>query len=110
RPAVPGERQGLEAPVGKLDEILLQRIDPEGVFHFERGELAVGTISLDQKFSVPAEEARMHAVIIEARIAEIAQHRFVGRVIHGLLMLRPTPKLCLRLMAAGAALAAYEGW
>src|SRR5262245_26476337 len=59
RAAVPGERQRLQAAVGKLDEILLQGIDTEGVFHVEGGERAVRTIGLDQKFSVPAEEAGM---------------------------------------------------
>ena len=36
RPAVPGERQRLQAAVGKLDQILLQRIDAERVLDLER--------------------------------------------------------------------------
>jgi hypothetical protein len=47
RAAVPGDREGLQAAVGKFDEILLQRLDAEGVFHLERGELAVGPVGLD---------------------------------------------------------------
>ena len=88
RPAVPGDRQRLQAAVGKLDQILLQRIDAERVLHLERGELAVGAVGLDQEFSVLAEEARMHAVIVEARVVEIAEHRLVGGMLHGKLVLR----------------------
>ena len=105
-PAVPGDRQRLQPAVGEFDEVLLQRIDAEGVFHLERGELAVRTVGLDQELSVLAEEARMHAVIVEAGIVEIAEHRFVGRVVHRVLVLRAAPKLRLRLVAAGAGLAA----
>ena len=93
RPAVPGERQRLQPAVGKLDQILLQRLDAEGVLDFERGEVAVGPVGLDEKLSVLAEEARMHAVMVEARTGEIAEHRFVVCVLHGELMLRAVPKL-----------------
>ena len=79
RPAVPGDRQRLQPAVGKLDQILLQRIDAERVLDLKRGELAVGPIGLDEELSILAEEARSHAVMIEARIVEIAEHRFVGR-------------------------------
>ena len=47
RPAVPSERWDLQAPIGKLDQILLKRIDAEGVFHLEGRKLAVGPIGLD---------------------------------------------------------------
>jgi len=42
----------------------------------------------DKKFPIVAEEAGAHTVIIEARIVEIAEHRFIGRVIHRELVLR----------------------
>jgi hypothetical protein len=47
RPAVPGERQRLQPSVGKLDQILLQRIDAERVFDLEGGELPVGAVGFD---------------------------------------------------------------
>ena len=34
RPAVPGYAQGLQPPAGKLDKILLERIDTERIFDF----------------------------------------------------------------------------
>ena len=95
--------------VGKLDEILLQWIDAEGVLDFERRQPAVGPIGLDEKLPILAEEAGSYAVIVEGHIAEIAEHRFVGRMLHGKLMLRAAPELRLRPVAAGTGLAADEG-
>ncbi len=110
RPCVPGERERLHAAVGKLDEVLLQGIEAEGVFHLEGGEVAVRPVGLDEKLAVLAEEPRVHAVIVEARIVEIAEHRGVGRVGHGVGVLRRVPERGLAAMASGAGLAADEGW
>src|SRR5215470_2033192 len=63
--AVPGDRQRLQPAIGKLNQILLQWIDPEGVFDFENPELSVRPVGLDQEFPVIAEEARVHIVILE---------------------------------------------
>jgi hypothetical protein len=106
---IPGDRQGLQPAVRKFDEILLQRLDAEGVFHLERGELAVGVVGLDEEFPGLAEEAGVHAVMVKARVAEIAEHRLVGRMLHGELVLRCAPQLRFRPVTAGAALAADEG-
>src|SRR5262249_11397054 len=109
RSCVPRNRQRLHAAVGKFDQILLQRIDTEGVFDLEDGELPVRPIGLDKKFPTLAKEAGVYAVIIERRVIEITEHRRFVRMLHGELMLGMPPKLCLRLMAAGAGLAADEG-
>ncbi len=109
RPAVPGDRQRLQAAIGKLDQILLQRINAEGVFDLERGELPVGPVGLNEKPAVLAEEAGSHAVIIKARIAEIAEHRFVVCMLHREAMLRAAPKLGFDSVAAGTGLAADKG-
>jgi hypothetical protein len=108
RAGVPGDRERLQPSVRELDEILLQRIDPEGVFHVERGELTVGAICLDKKFPALAKEAGVHPVIIESRIVEIADHRCVGCVLHRKLVLRVAPELRFRGMALGTRLAADE--
>ena len=110
RPAVPRNRQRLHAPVWKLDQILLQRIDAERVFDFECGEPAVRPIGLDVKSCIFPEEARPNPVIIEARIIEIAQHGFLRGMLHGKGVLGRAPQLRLRLMTSGAALAADEAW
>ena len=75
RPAVPGDRQRLQAAIGKLDQVLLQRIEAEGVLHLEDGELAVGTVGLDEELAVLAKEARAHARVVEAGVVEVAEHR-----------------------------------
>src|SRR5262245_43295027 len=54
---VPGQRQGLQAAVRKFDQVLLQRVDAEGVLHLEGGKLAVGTVGFDQELAVVAKEA-----------------------------------------------------
>ena len=82
RPAVPGDRKRLNTAVGEFDQVLLQRIDAEGVFHLEDGELAVWAVGLDQKFAVLAEEAGVHAIMVEAGVVEIAEHGLVGGVLH----------------------------
>ena len=79
RPAVPGERQRLQAAVGKLDQILLQWLDAERVLDFKRRQPAVGPIGLDEKLPILAEEARIARRNGRSRIAEIAEHRFVAR-------------------------------
>jgi hypothetical protein len=37
------------------------------------------------------EEAGLHAVIVEARVVEITEHRLVGRMLHGEPVLRWAP-------------------
>ena len=108
-PRIPGERERLHAAVGKFDEVLLQGIEAEGVFHLERGELAVRPVGLDEELAVLAKEARRHAVIVEARVVEVAEHGGVGRVRHGVAVLGRAPERRLAAMAAGAGLAADEG-
>ena len=107
-PAVPGDRQSLQPAIGECDEILLQRVDPERVLDFEGGELSVWSVGLDKKLPVLAEETGMHAVIVETRVVEIAEHRLVGRVLHGEVVLRGAPQLRFGTVAAGAGLAADE--
>ena len=96
---VPGKRQRLDAPVGKLDEILLQGIKPEGVFHLEGAKLAVGAVGLDHELVAVAEEARVHAEIIEARIVEVAEHALLGGMRHGVRVLRAVPLRCFAAVA-----------
>ncbi len=104
--AVPGDRQRLQASVGELDQVLLQRLDPEGVFHLEGGEPAIRPVRLDQEPVAVAEEARPHAEMVEGCAGEVAEHRSLGRVVHRHSVLRAGPRLELGRVAAGAGLAA----
>src|SRR5262249_40922742 len=108
RARVPGNRQCLHPTIGEFNEILLQRIDAECVLDLEGGELAIRSVGFDEILSVFAEETGKHAVIVEARIVEIAEHKSFCRVLHRTLMLRAVPQRRLRAMTAGAGLATHE--
>ncbi len=109
RAAVPSDGQRLHAAVRKLDEILLQGLEPERVLHLERTELAVRAVGLDEELAVLFEEAGLGAVIVEARVVEIAEHGVGARVGHGVGVLRGMPQLPRVLVTGDAGLAADEG-
>src|SRR5450631_1020319 len=108
RPAIPRNRQRLQSAIGKLDEVLLERIDTERILDLEGRNLAVRAIGFDQILPFLPEETGLYAEIVETGIGEISQHRIVGRMRHCELMVRALPQLCLGLVAAGAGLAADE--
>jgi len=108
RPRVPGDRQRLDTAIRELDQVLLQRVDAEGVLDLEGRELSVRPVGLDLELIAFAEEPRTHAVVVEDRIGEIAEYRLVGRLIHGVLVLRGAPEPRLRLVALRADFAANE--
>lgn len=108
RPRIPRDRQSLEPSIGKFHEILLQRVDAEGIFDFKSRKLSIRPIGFDEKLVVLVKEARMYPEIIEARIGEIAEHCRVSRMRHSMLVLRHLPGLRLRLVAGGASLTADE--
>src|SRR6516165_8282132 len=89
--AIPGDRQRLQPTVREFDVILLQRVDAEGVLHFERGQLAVRPVGFHEEFPVSAEKARTYTVVVEAGVVKIAQYRLVAGVVHRMLMLRSAP-------------------
>ena len=109
RAAVPGDRQRLQPAVGELHQVLLQGIDAEGVFDLEGGEPSVRAIGLDQEFSILAEEAGSDAVIVEMRVAEVAEHGRIGGVVHGVPVLRRLPQPELGAMTIRTGRAADEG-
>ena len=85
---------------------MLQRIDAESVLYLEGGELSVRSIRLDKIFAVRAEETRTNAIMVESCVLKIAEHRFLCRVIHGVLVLRVAPQRGLHPMTSRARLAA----
>src|SRR6202007_1419977 len=105
---LPGDRQRLNPAIREFDEILLQRIDAEGVFHLEFDKSAVRPVGFDAKLPRLSKETRMHAVIVETRTVEVAEHRLVARVLHRGLVLRGAPQFCFRLVTPRARLAADE--
>ncbi|MOA24925.1 hypothetical protein D3C78_1456230 [compost metagenome] len=106
RAAVPGDGQGLQAAVGKLHQILLQRLDAEGVADLVVAQLAVGAVGAHEETSVAAIEARFDPRIAEGGVVEVAEHRVALGVLHGVGVLRALPGLELLAMAVRAGLAA----
>ena len=90
-PRIPGQRERLQASARQLDQVLLQRLDAEGVLDFEVGELAVGAVGADEEPAVAREEVRCNALVGELRVAEVAAHGLRGRVLHGARVLRRGP-------------------
>lgn len=107
-PAVPGERQRLQAAVGECHQVLLQREDAEGVADLEVGDLAVGAGGAHHEAAALAQETGGRAALFEARIVEVAEHGGVGGVLHRPGMLRASPGAGFGGMAAGTGLGADE--
>ena len=83
RAAVPGNAERLIAPPGKGDQVLLQRIDPEGVGDLVVVESAVGARGIDRELVARAREGGDRAEMLEPRIGEVAQHDGFRRPLHG---------------------------
>ena len=92
RAGVPGDCKRLQATAGQLHQVLLQRLESEGVLHFEVRELAVGSVGAHVVLAVAPEEARRHAVEAEFRVVEVAANRVSGGVLHRACMLRRSPR------------------
>ena len=72
--AVPRDGQGLVAPAGKRDEVLLQRREPERVGDLVVVQLAVRAVRAHDELPVPLREGRRDARVRERRVVEVAQH------------------------------------
>jgi hypothetical protein len=103
---VPGDTQGLQAPVRKLDQILLQRRDAEGVLDRKFGEPPIGSVCAHEELAVTAEERGGHAHVGESGVVEVAQHGALAGLGHRGGVLRALPGVELPRMtlpALGAA-------
>ena len=59
---VPRARVGLQASAGELEQVLLQRLEPEAVLHPEVGDRAVGPRCVDEVAAVARGELRLREV------------------------------------------------
>src|SRR5439155_24263117 len=108
RSRVPGDRERLHPAVRERDEVLLQRVDAEGVLDLEVGEGAVRAVGAYEEAVVPAEEGRGHAVVRDGRVVEVAEHGRRGGRLHRVRVLGVLPGLGLRAMAGDARVVADE--
>ena len=91
RPAVPGYIQRLQVTLASIDQILLQRVVPEGIFDGVDSGLTILTHGCYLVSTIVFEQARVDAVKADADIVEITQHGgFVGGL-HRLAMIRLLP-------------------
>jgi hypothetical protein len=93
RAAVPGDAERLQPAVGKFDQVLLQRIDAEGVGDAIVVQRAVGAVGADEEVVAAAEEGRGDAGVAECRIGEVAEHRRRRRRLHGEIVMRAAVEL-----------------
>ena len=81
----------MQPAVGKLDQILLQRFDAEGVRDAKFARTAGYVFGVYVITAVTPIETRLRAKIIEIDIGKIAQHRLRIRGLHGELMMGAGP-------------------
>ena len=106
RPRIPGDRQRLVTSAGEGDQVLLQRVDAEGVGDLVVGELAVGAVGADHELVAAFEEAGFDALVPEPGVGEIAEDGRSRRPLHGEIVMRPRPRLEFTFMAGLADLGA----
>jgi len=103
---IPGDRQCLQATVGKFDEILLQRINAKRVFDLIILQLAIRPIGIDKKFSAALKKCTGDACIGKLGAVEITEHALLARCGHRVVMLRFFPLSSLVAVARGTSIAA----
>jgi len=81
----------MKTPARKLDEVLLEGVDAEGVLDRVVLQLTVRAVGPDHEPSAVAVEAGFHAEVREPDIVEVAQHRLSARLLHGQVVMRASP-------------------
>src|SRR5262249_10656483 len=103
---VPGDAKRLEATAGELDQVLLQRLDAEGVLDLVVRELAVRTVGGDVVLAFALGEGRRDAGVGQFRIGEVTEDGALVRFLHRAIVVRSAPGRALFRVAGLAALAA----
>ena len=84
RPAVPGHIERLQVTLANIDQILLQRVVPEGIFDGVDTGLTILTHGCYPVSSIAFEQARVDPVKADGDIAEITQHVVFAGGLHRL--------------------------
>lgn len=74
---VPGDIERLQPAATKIDQILLQRVTGECIFHLEVRRFAVCPFGADEESTVPPEEGCLDAVAFETSVVKICANRLV---------------------------------
>ncbi len=107
-PAVPGPAQRLQPAAGKLDEVLLQRLDTEGVADRQILD-ALRTLDADGEALALANRDRGLPGVDERPSVEAAEDGPRRRLLHGEIVVRSLPEPVLLRMATRAGLPAHIG-
>jgi hypothetical protein len=107
--AVPGDIGYLVFSIRKLDEILLQWIDAEGIGYFIVVKLSILSVSSDEELLSFFVKAVFDSVKFECGIVEITYDRFVVRLFHCHVMVRASPFVYLFGVAFDAGIVADVG-
>lgn len=103
---IPGDSQHLKSATGKLDQVLLEWRDAEGVLDLVVTWPSIRPLGIDEKFRLALEETRGYAQVGEARLVEIAQHRPLIRFLHSQIVVGTLPRGVFPFVAKRAALTA----
>ena len=107
RPAVPGDAQGLQPSARQLEQVLLQRIDAEGVLDRIVAQRAVRPVGAHHEPGAITVETAAHAAEGHLDVGEVAQHRPLGRHLHRAVVVRAAPGGMLGGVALGAGAATH---
>ena len=91
RTHIPGKWQRLDLAAGKLNHVLLQWLNAEGIGNGEFPEFTVRIIGLDKMLPVAHVKRTSPAEILEFDTRKVTEHRFNCRVLHRQCMVRTLP-------------------
>lgn len=90
---IPGCAVGLQAPVRQFQQVLLQRLETEGIGHLEVGALTIRALGINPELIVRLAKLRRLCIVLQGGRAEIAEHRVRHGRLHRQLVMRAAPGL-----------------
>jgi hypothetical protein len=108
-PRVPGDAESLQAPPGERNQVLLERLDAEGVRDLELAPLALGVRCAHEQAPIASFETEVFVPVPEGGLRGVRQYGVVVGDLHGEVVVRAAPASRLVGVAAGASLAADVG-
>src|SRR5262245_62094295 len=108
-PGIPGNAQRLQAPARHRYQILLERIESEGVADFEVSEFTVAAVGTDVEPPVALVEGRRDPGVRKRRLLKLPENGSIAGLGHGAGVLGPFPRRRFGRMTARAHLAADVG-
>ena len=98
-PTVPAQLQHLNMAPGKLDHVLLQRINPQYVVHLEICILPIRSLGIDEKLVILPEEPALDPEMFIPGIIKVPENGIRICLLHGQLVVGAMPVLLSFLVA-----------